>query len=122
MQPDAHQGENAQEPPEEVEMSYSEVVHLGAEHWFAREFVGSLISVATAMEIPTQDYLADKVYQLSHRLALAESEVQVLRQQVAALQEKVGEGTDPSVNLSSTEVSLPNDLSTAHTNNGADPA
>ena len=102
MQPDVHQDDHAhvhpqgEAPPlpldpEDVIRSggvpsqpppLSEAVHLGAEYWFAREFVGGLVSVAEAMKIPVQDFLADKVFLLSQRLALAESEVQILRHQV----------------------------------------
>lgn len=102
MQPDVHQDDHAhirkgEAPPlpldpEDVIRAgalpsqqpppLSEAVHLGAEYWFAREFVGGLVSVAEAMKIPVQDFLADKVFLLSQRLALAESEVQILRHQM----------------------------------------
>lgn len=103
MQPDVHQDDHAHPQgeapplpldPEDVIRAgglppmpsqpppLSEAVHLGAEYWFAREFVGGLVSVAEAMKIPVQDFLADKVFLLSQRLALAESEVQILRHQM----------------------------------------
>ena len=65
-----------------------EAIHQGAEYWFAREFVAGLMTVAEAMKIPVQDFLADKVFMLSQRLALAESEVEILRHRVVALSQE----------------------------------
>ena len=123
MQPDAQQGDNAQEQPEMREVSFSEAVHLGAEYRLAGEFVSGLIALAEAKEVPLQDFLAEKAFLLSQRMVLAESEVEILRHQMAELERKLEACTcqtsEETKDFESRPVSLPADTSTDGTNNGA---
>ena len=119
MQPDAYQGDNAQEP-EGREVSFSEAVHLGAEYRLAGEFVSGLIALAEAKEVPLQDFLAEKAFLLSQRMVLAESEVEILRHQIAELERKQAVCTcQASEEGQEAFQSLAVDTSTGGTNNGA---
>ena len=102
------------------EVSFSEAVHLGAEYRLAGEFVSGLIALAEAKEVPLQDFLAEKAFLLSQRMVLAESEVEILRHQMAEFERKLEACTcEASEEAKEASESLPFDTSTDGTNNGA---
>jgi len=117
-----HGHDHPQMPPLTVQAQdvMAEAVHAGAEQWLAREFVGGLVALADAHGVNPADFLAEKCMLLSLRVALAESEVEVLRTRITVLDSKLAEcgcdDTSTSVQPDEIFTGIPQDVPS--TNNG----